>query len=147
MLGLAIKTLEVIINCMAHKKAGVITKEIGAIIEPHEAVAADALALAGLSVHFIAPRNTYMTKTPDIFMSGAEWEIKSPTGGDKTTVRNILNKAKKQSRNIVLDTMRTNMQDDQIIVHLTTYLRVHPSIKKMLVIKKTREIVVLKGKL
>ncbi len=132
---------------MVRKKLGIITKEVGAMMEPHEALAADVLAEYGYDVHFIAPHNTYMSKTPDITMCGVDWEIKSPTGDNRTTVRNILNKAKKQSTNIIFDTIRTNAGDDKIIEQLTTYLETHTSIKKMIVIKKTREIVVLKGKL
>ncbi len=96
-------------------KQGIIEKEIGAIIEPHEALAADVLAMNGFNVLFIKPRNTYKTKTPDIVMSGLEWEIKSPTSSDRNTIRNILHKATKQSNNLIIDTIRTNMQDDEVV--------------------------------
>lgn len=100
-----------------------------------------------IDIHFLKPLNSYLSKTPDITMNGVEWEIKSPTSSEKTTIRNILQKATKQSSNIILDTMRTNTVDETVICQVKTYLSKHKSIKKFVLITKTRKIVVLKGKL
>lgn len=132
---------------MTAKRIGKIEKEIGAIIEPHEALTADALASHGLDVIFLRPRNTYKTKTPDIFMAGLEWEIKSPTSSERTTVRNIVLKGAKQSHHVIIDTLRTNLGDDVIIEQLKQHIAHHRSIKKLVVVTKYREIIVLKGNL
>lgn len=136
-----------IISNMAKAKVGEITKEIGAVIEPHEALAVDVLALNGFDVRFLKPRNMYKTKTPDIAMVGLEWEIKSPTSSSKTTIRNIMLKGTKQSRYVIIDTIRTNLPDELIIRDLEKYATQHQSLKKLIMITKYRKIVVLKGKL
>jgi hypothetical protein len=132
---------------MRKKTTGQIEKEIGAVIEPHEALAADVLALNGFDIKFLKPLNTYKTKTPDISMKGIDWEIKSPTSSEKTTIRNIVHKATKQSRHLIIDTVRTNLNDDLIIAQLEVSVAKHRRIKKLIVITKAREIIVLKGKL
>ena len=132
---------------MAAKTTGKIEKEIGAVIEPHEALAADVLALNGFDVKFLKPLNTYKTKTPDITMNGIDWEIKSPTSSEKNTIKNSIHKATKQSRNLIVDTIRTNLSDEVIIQQIEVSIAKHRSIKKLIVITKTRKIIVLKGKL
>lgn len=132
---------------MTAKRIGKIEKEIGAIIEPHEALTADALASYGLDVVFLRPLNTYKTKTPDITMAGLGWEIKSPTSSEKTTIRNIMLKGTKQSHYVIIDTLRTNLDDEVIMEQLKQYIAHHRSIKKLVVVTKYREIIALKGNL
>jgi Contact-dependent growth inhibition CdiA C-terminal domain len=136
-----------VLSQMTAKINGKIEKEIGAVIEPHEALAADALALNGFDVMFLRPLNTYKTKTPDILMRGLEWELKSPTSSEKTTIPNIIHKATKQSSHLVVDTFRTNLSDIVVIAQLKACILKHRSIKKLIVITKSREIIELKGKL
>ncbi|MGB4957419.1 MAG: hypothetical protein WBO49_03145 [Candidatus Saccharimonas sp.] len=132
---------------MSNDKVGKIEKEIGARIEPHEALTVDALALYGFDISFLKPRNAYKTKTPDIAMAGLEWEIKSPTSSSKTTVRNIMLKGTKQSRHVIIDTIRTNLKDEEVMQELKKYIKQHKSIKKLIVVTKYRKMIVLKGRL
>ncbi len=47
-------------------------------------------------------------KTPDIVVDGLLWEMKSPEGKGKWTIKNIMQKASHQCENIIIDLRRLN---------------------------------------
>lgn len=81
-------------------------------------------------------------KTPDLKIKDEEWELKSPIGNGPNTIEKILRKATKQSKNIILDFSRSKMHGRRAISKTKFYLRTNKhSIKKLLVITKSRKIV------
>jgi hypothetical protein len=107
--------------------------------EQHEIDAAWILARHyNCTVEFLRPSKGYMVKTPDIDMMGVSFEIKSPFGNAKRTIRNNIDAAKAQSSNIVLDSRRTKLSDDDIIVELKREIVVKKSIKRLIMITKEK---------
>ena len=87
-------------------------------------------------------------KTPDLRIKGIEWELKSPQGDGVKTIENILKKAAKQSKNIVLDFSRTKMNGNQALSRTKYYLRNNKhGIKKLIVITKNHKVIDFKDEL
>jgi hypothetical protein len=84
-------------------------------------------------------------KSPDFNINGVIWELKSPIGNGKYTIQNNLREAKRQSSNIVVDLTRIKLHEQRAISQMNYILRTHTvrSIKHLIVIKKSKNVVVL----
>jgi hypothetical protein len=109
--------------------------------EPHEIDAAWILAHHyQCTVEFLIPVDDYKRKTPDIIMHGVEWEIKSPIGKGKNTIRHQLGRASKQARYIVFDGRRTKIDDDLIQKSIFHEVKSHRSIHRVVFISKLQNV-------
>lgn len=87
-------------------------------------------------------------KTPDIRINSTEWELKSPQGDGAKTIENILKKATKQSKNIILDLSRIKMNGNQALSRTKYYLRNNKhGIRKLIVITKNHRVIDFKDEL
>ncbi len=87
-------------------------------------------------------------KTPDIRINNIEWELKSPQGDSVKTIENILKKATKQSKNIILDLSRIKMNGNQALSRTRYYLRNNShGIKRLIIITKNHKVIDLKDDL
>lgn len=87
-------------------------------------------------------------KTPDIRINNVEWELKSPQGDGSKTIDNILKKATKQSKNIVLDLSRIKMSGSQALSRTKYFLHNNKhGIERLLVITKNHKIIDLRDDL
>ena len=110
--------------------------------DDHEIAAAWILARHfNCKITFIKPLGGYKIKTPDIVMNNLEWEIKSPRGNKKRTIRNNLDLAKEQSPNIIIDTRRTNLADNWIEAELNKQLHIKKGIFKIIMISKDETVI------
>ncbi len=117
------------------------------VTEPHELDTAKRLAdYFKCDVLFVPARNAYKVKTPDIEMNGKLWELKSPQGSSrKNTIRYQLKRGRSQSRNIVIDTARTNLSDEYITRQLINRIKdKHERVDKLVIVDKNRQVHVLK---
>lgn len=128
----------------ANKKSGDINLPNNLNPEPHEISTANFLAKHGKNIEFLVPNRSRHSKTPDITFDGKRWEVKSPTGNSKTTISNSLKRAVKQSSYIVLDARRTKLADELIISEIQRNIKLTRSIKEVLLITKSRELVVIR---
>ncbi|MCI1650759.1 MAG: hypothetical protein LKI26_09015 [Bifidobacterium tibiigranuli] len=80
--------------------------------------------------------------TPDLSVKGIRWEIKSPIGNGRRTIDNILHKAGKQSKNVVIDLTRLKMRQSEAMARLNHYLS-YPNhgLKKVVVITKSEQVI------
>ena len=78
--------------------------------------------------------------TPDVGMNGVTWEIKSPTGGGKYTIKHTLQNAKHQSSNIIVDLRRCKLSDNQAVKELEHHFSLSKRLRRMKVITKAEEI-------
>jgi hypothetical protein len=109
--------------------------------EQHEVDAAWILAKHyDCEVSFLKAVDSYMIKSPDISMDQVSWKIKSPQGKSKYTVRRQLGRASKQSKYIVFDGRRTSLSDDILINRLRDELKERHSIKRIVFINKSAEV-------
>ena len=72
--------------------------------------------------------------------NGVLWEMKAPEGGGKNTVRHNLERAKKQSQNVIIDLHRCKLSDEQAIKELKHHFKLSKRFKRMKIITKSREI-------
>ena len=86
------------------KKGTIITN--GIILQDHEKATVQLLIENGYDVVLIKPSTTQGSKTPDILIDGIPWEMKSPVGKGKWTIKNIMQKASHQCENIIIDLRR-----------------------------------------
>ena len=91
-------------------------------------------------VEFI-PRSNQ--KTPDFEIKNQRWELKSPTGTGKNNIERQLQTGLKQSKNIIFDARRSKIHIVKIRNELNRQFKLSKSIKRLILIEKTRTIVEL----
>ena len=92
----------------------------------------------------LEPINSYKRTTPDIIINGQRWEIKSPTTTKLSTFENRFKDASHQSKYIVMDLRRLQIDEDKALRYLERLIRLHRRVQRVLVIKKDASIVGLK---
>ena len=105
---------------------------------PHEKRVARILVLAGHYVEFI-PETTI--KTPDIYLERTVYEIKSPTSNKLDAVERNLTRALEKCPNVIFDSSRMKVRDNQIRKELVKRRKAGKGLKKLIFITKQDEIV------
>ena len=100
---------------------------------PHERRVAKILALAGHRVEFIPETKI---KTPDIYLDYTMYEIKSPVSNKMDAVERNIARVLTKCPNIIFDSSRMKVRDDQIMRELIKRRQVGKGIKKLLFINK-----------
>ncbi|MCL2451984.1 hypothetical protein FWD20_03945 [Candidatus Saccharibacteria bacterium] len=128
------------------KKVGKVIKFGGLNVWPHESIMADILADAGHIVEFIPPKNKRGEYTPDVFIDGVPWEIKSPRSNKLSAVQRNLNRGKRQSSRIVFTSKRIKRIPDKAIQReLLTQLNINKEIVEIKFINRRGEIIDIKS--
>jgi hypothetical protein len=73
-------------------------------------------------------------------MDGLAREIKAPIGTGKNNIENVMQGATEQSRNIIIDLIRSKMSEEEAIKGYQQFFMNSKRIKRMIIIKKNREI-------
>ena len=115
-------------------------KQNGVHLQEHEFVTVKLFIEMGIDIELIPKSQIKGYRQPDIMMGGLAWEIKAPIGNGKKTIQNTLQGAAEQSRNIIIDLMRSKMPEDEAIKGYEQYFMNSKRIKRMKIIKKSREI-------
>ena len=114
--------------------------------EKHELETARYFAKQGHDIEFIPPSNSPNIHTPDIKMDGVEWEMKSPVGKSRRTIEQIFRKAVKQSKYLIFDLRRINISESECIKELEHRFNTKTYVKRLLIIKKSGELVTFSRK-
>ena len=109
----------------------------GAYPRPHELFAAQKVA-----DHFqtnVLFLKEMTSSTPDLRIKNQTWELKSPIGKGKETMKKSIRSSRKQSNRLVIDLSRCPVIDTKCISRLKNYFfrygsRTH--VRELLVIKK-----------
>lgn len=123
------------------RKPGKTIIPYGVFPELHELETAAVFLAQGYDVEFIVPSRTKGSKTPDVKIDGILWEIKSPTGNGKKTVEKQLQRAGKQSKNIILDGRRSKLEDEAFEKELHKKFVLVRSIRRIVFIRKDDQLV------
>ena len=115
-------------------------KQNGVHLQDHEYNTVRFLLENGYDVELIPPSQINKLRQPDIMMGGVAWEIKAPIGTGRKNIENILQSASGQSRNIIIDLFRSKMSEDDAIKGYEQFFNQSKRIKRMIIIKKNREI-------
>ena len=113
--------------------------------EEHEVSAAWILARHySCIITFLPKLEGYKLKSPDFSMHSLVWELKSPSGNAKRTIRNNIDLAKLQSGNIIIDARRTVLPDEWIEAELRKQCDIKKNILRLLMVTKDKKILVIK---
>jgi hypothetical protein len=126
------------------KKIGTTIIRDGVYPEKHELETAWFLNSQGKDVEFLAPIRTKGIRTPDIAMDGSFWEIKCPVGHGKYTIQRLFKHAVRQSANVIFDLRKIKIPDDVCLKRLNSVVSSSKSIKRLLVITKSLEVLDIK---
>ena len=75
--------------------------------------------------------------TPDIKMGGLEWEMKAPLGEGNQLMENTIQRALKQSQNIIVDLRHTKRHQTKCLRELEKQFLSKKGIKRLKVITKS----------
>mgnify|MGYP006341049129 CR=1 FL=1 len=95
-------------------------------------------------VEILAPRTGYKLKTPDLIMDGNMWEIKSTCSIKQNSIKDLIKRATRQSKYIVIDTRTVKKPNHKIITTIKNISSEYASIQKLLCILPNDEVIVLK---
>ena len=121
-------------------KKGIITPN-GVLLKEHENATVVFLTELGYNVELIPKSNLKGVHTPDILIGRTKWEMKSPRGEGKYLIANTIQKAVKQSSNIIIDLRRTKRHQTKCLHELQKEFAKSNSIKQLKIITKNNKII------
>ena len=122
------------------KRKGKITPN-GVVLKTHENATVVFLTEQGFNISLIPKNNTAGVHTPDIKMNGLEWEMKAPIGRGGQLMKNTIQKALKQSQNIIIDLRRTKRHQIKCLRELEKQFHNSKSLKRLKIITKGGKII------
>lgn len=117
-------------------KTGKITPN-GVILEAHERNTVDFFVARGKKVELVPKSSRRGEHTPDMIMDGLEWEIKGPKGEGNSLIKNTLQKAARQSENVIIDLRRTKRYEAKCLAEIRREFDKSKHIKRIKVITKS----------
>ena len=117
------------------KKKGKIIPN-GVVLKTHEISTVVFLTEQGFDVELIPRSNIKGLHTPDILLNNIKWEMKAPIGEGKYLVANTIQKAVKQSRNVIIDLRRTKRHQAKCLRELENEFKKSKSLKRLKIITK-----------
>ena len=118
------------------KKKGKITPN-GVVLKTHENATAVFLTEQGFDVELIPASNIAGVHTPDIKMDGLKWEMKAPLGEGNQLMENTIQRALRQSQNIIIDLKHTKRHQTKCLRELEKQFLNKKGIKRLKVITKS----------
>lgn len=113
-------------------------------LKPHEFETVKVLLEAGYDIELIPPSDIKGHHRPDIILNGAEWEMKAPEGGGKSTIKHNIQNAAHQSDKVIIDLLRCKLSQEQAIKEIKHHFELSRRIKQLKIVTKTKEIIDLK---
>lgn len=108
----------------------------GVVLKTHENATVVFLTEQGYNIELIPKNNTPGVHSPDIIMDGLKWEMKAPKGEGKYLINNTIQKAIKQSTNIIIDLRRTKRHQTKCLREVENEFQKSKSINRLIVITK-----------
>ena len=112
----------------------------GVILEKHEYRTVLLFTEMGVDIELIPKSEKKGVHAPDIVMNGLRWEMKSPKGEGKYLMQNTIQKAVKQSRNVIIDLRRAKRSQERCLQELEKEFGSSKNLQKLKVITKSRKI-------
>ena len=106
----------------------------GVHLEYHEYATVKIFLETGYDVTLIPPIQTKGMSTPDMEMSGIIWEMKSPQGKSKNTIKHTFQNAGHQSSNVIIDLQRCKLADEDALKDIRYHYKISKRIKRLKVI-------------
>ena len=109
-------------------------------LKEHEYQTVKLLIENGYDIELIPPSGIKGVRMPDIVMSGVAWELKSPEGSGKYTIKNAIQNASHQSQNVIIDLRRSPTKEQTSVKELEKYFQLSRRLKKMKIVCKDNKI-------
>lgn len=113
----------------------------GVSLEKHEYATVLLLTEMGYDVELVPRSNREGEHTPDIIIDNVKWEMKSPTGETRNTIKNIIQSALRQSVNVILDLRRIKRPMEKCLRDIDREFTHNKKIKRLLVITKSKKVI------
>ena len=110
----------------------------GVILEKHEYKTVLFFTEMGIDVELIPKSERKGVHAPDVIMNELKWEIKSPKGEGKYLMQNTIQKAVKQSKNVIVDLRRTKRSQERCLKELEKEFNNSRSLRRLKIITKSR---------
>ena len=112
----------------------------GVSLEKHEYATVLLLTEMGYDVELV-PRSTREGEhTPDIIIDNVKWEMKSPTGETRNTIKNNIQGALRQSVNVILDLRRVKRPMEKCLRDIEREFTHNTKLRRLLVITKSKKV-------
>lgn len=118
---------------------GIITPN-GVSLEKHEYETVLFFTNLGYDIELIPKSNKQGERTPDLRMDNNLWEMKAPKGEGKYLISNTIQRAVKQSPNIILDLRKTKRHQTKCLAEIQKEFKKSRSIKRLKIITKSRKL-------
>lgn len=112
----------------------------GVILEKHEYKTILLFTEMGIDIELIPKSERRGIHTPDVMMGGLKWEIKSPKGDGKYLMQNTIQRAVKQSKNVIVDLGRAKRSQERCLQELQKEFNYSKNLRRLKIITKTRKI-------
>ena len=112
----------------------------GVILEKHEYRTILLFTEMGIDIELIPKSERKGVRAPDIVMNGLKWEIKSPKGEGKYLMQNTIQKAVKQSGNVIIDLRRVKRSQERCLQELKNEFDKSKSLQRLKIITKSNKI-------
>lgn len=112
----------------------------GVILEKHEYKTIVLFTEMGIDVELIPKSEKEGVHVPDVIINCLKWEIKSPKGEGKYLIQNTIQRAVKQSRNVIIDLRRTKRSQERCLQELKKEFNNSRSLQRLKIITKSRKI-------
>ena len=113
----------------------------GVHLQEHEYATVKLFLETGYDVTLIPPVQAKGTNTPDFEMLGIIWEMKSPQGKSRNTIKHTFQNAGHQSSNVIIDLQRCKLSDDEALKEIKYHYGISKRIKRLKVIMKDKKII------
>ena len=114
----------------------------GVVLKTHENATVVFLKEQGYDIELIPKSNVTGVHSPDIIMNRLKWEMKAPKGEGKYLINNTIQKAVKQSRNIIIDLRRAKRHQSKCLREIENEFKRSNSVDRIIVItKKSKKLV------
>ncbi len=120
------------------KRKGKITPN-GVILKTHENITVVFLTEQGFDIELIPKSNIKGIHTPDIIMNNLKWEMKAPIGSGKYLIANTIQRAVRQSPNIIIDLRHTKRHQVKCLKEIENEFRKSNSVKRIKIITKAKK--------
>ena len=112
----------------------------GVHLKEHEYMTVKYFLERGIDVELIPTSGIKNLRMPDIMMPGVAWEMKSPEGKGRNTIRNTIQNGEHQSNSLIVDLRRIKLDEAVAIKELETHFRLSKRVRRLKIITKNEEL-------
>lgn len=117
----------------------------GVHLEDHEFQTVKLLLKYGYNIELIPASLTKGVHTPDIVIDGVYWEMKSPTGSSKNTIKHTMQNAAHQASNVIIDLRRCKLSQELAIKEIKQRYKLSKRIAHIIIITKELKLIDLRS--